>query len=222
MLEDVLLITEKHANAAKKIVHRINKPTINKFIIAIGGESGSGKSEVAHMVGKLLKKENNPAKIIHTDNYYKTLPENRTALRKKMGMESVGLSEYKWELIQQHLNDFKQNKKSTLPCIDLISDQVDKLMTNFNGINILILEGLYSLGADADLKILIDLTYHETKKAQILRGKERVDEFRYKILQREHEAVQSLRQTADLLITKEFDVVDANTVPVQGVKAPKR
>jgi len=59
------------------------------------------------------------------------------------------------------------------------------------------------------LKIFIDLTYHETKKAQVLRGKEPQNKFRLQVLQREHEVVQSLRPLADLLVTKEFEVVEA-------------
>lgn len=95
-----------------------------------------------------------------------------------------------------------------MPCIDLLTDQEDRLITNFEGIKYLIVEGLYPLKANADLKIFIDLTYHETKKAQILRGKEPQNEFRLQVLQREHEVVQSLRALADLLITKDFDVVE--------------
>jgi len=59
------------------------------------------------------------------------------------------------------------------------------------------------------LRIFIDLTYHETKKAQILRGKEPQNKFRLQVLQREHEVVQSLRPSADLLVTEDFDVVKA-------------
>lgn len=71
------------------------------------------------------------------------------------------------------------------------------------------MEGLYPLKADADLKIFIDLTYHDTKKAQVLRGKEPQNEFRLHVLQREHEVVQSLRPLADLIVTKDFDVIEA-------------
>jgi uridine kinase len=71
-------------------------------------------------------------------------------------------------------------------------------------------EGLYPLKVDADLKVFIDLTYHETKKAQIVRGKEPQNEFRLQVLQREHVVVQSLRPLADLLVTRDFDVVEAS------------
>jgi uridine kinase len=209
MLGDVLLITEKHEKAAGQIVDRLGRIKSDKMVIAIGGESGSGKSELAHVVSRRLKNKGELAKILHIDNYYKVSPRERTKWRRKHGVESIGLSEYNWDLINQNIAEFRESKEAVLPCIDLLTDQEDRLITNFEGIKYLIVEGLYPLKADVDLKIFIDLTYHETKKAQILRGKEPQNEFRLEVLQREHEMVQSLRPLADLLVTKDFDVVEA-------------
>ncbi len=209
MLGDVLLITEKHEKAAEQIVDRLSRIESDKMVIAIGGESGSGKSELAHVISRRLKDKGELAKILHIDNYYRISPQERTEWRKRHGVESIGLSEYNWDLINQNIAEFRESKEAVLPCIDLLTDQEDRLITNFEGIKYLIVEGLYPLRADADLKIFIDLTYHETKKAQILRGKEPQNEFRLQVLQREHEVVQSLRPSADLLVTKDFDVVEA-------------
>ncbi len=209
MLGDVLLITEKHVKAGEQIVSRLGKVKPDKMVIAIGGESGSGKSELAHVISKELKGMGQLAKILHIDNYYKVPPEDRTEWRKKHGIESIGLSEYDWDLIRQNTAEFREGKNATLPCIDLLTDQVDKLLTNFEGIRFLIVEGLYALRADADLRVFIDLTYHETKKAQILRGKEPQNEFRLQVLEREHTVVQSLRPLADLIVTRDFEVIEA-------------
>jgi uridine kinase len=209
MLGDVLLITEKHEKAAGQIVDRLGRIKSDKMVIAIGGESGSGKSELAHVISRRLKNRGELAKILHIDNYYKVSPRERTEWRKKHGVESIGLSEYNWDLINQNIAEFRESKEAVLPCIDLLTDQEDRLITNFGGIKYLIVEGLYPLKSDADLRIFIDLTYHETKRAQILRGKEPQNEFRLAVLQREHEVVQSLRPLADLLVTKDFDIVEA-------------
>jgi len=53
------------------------------------------------------------------------------------------------------------------------------------------------------------LTYHETKKAQLVRGKEKVNEWRMQVLQREHEVVRSLRPLADLIVDKEYNVQES-------------
>jgi uridine kinase len=210
MLGDVLLITDNHRKAAEQIVGGLGRIKSDKVVIAIGGESGAGKSELAHVVARRLKDKGEPAKILHIDDYYKVPPPERTAWRKKHGIQSIGLSEINWDLLGQHIAEFRGSKEAVLPCIDLLTDQEDKLVTNFRGIKYLIVEGLYPLKVDADLRIFIDLTYHETKKAQLLRGKEPQNEFRMQVLEREHQVVQSLRPLADLIVTKDFEVVEAN------------
>lgn len=210
MLGDVLLITDNHRKAAAQIVDRLGDIKADKFVIAVGGESGAGKSELAHVIARRLKDKGELAKTLHIDDYYKVPPRERTEWRKEHGMESVGLSEINWDLLGQHIADFRESKEAVLPCIDLLTDQIDKLITTFEGIKYLIVEGLYPLNIDAGLRIFIDLTYHETKRAQIVRGKEPQTEWRWKVLEREHQVVQSLRPLADLLVTKDFDVVEAN------------
>ena len=212
MLGDVLLIADVHKKAAEQIVSRLGEIKSDKMVIAIGGESGAGKSELAHVVSRRLKERGELAKILHIDNYYKVPPTERTEWRKKHGIESIGLSEYDWDLINQNIAEFRQSKKAVLPCIDLLTDQEDKLITDFEGIKYLIVEGLYPLKADVDLRIFIDLTYHETKKAQVRRGKEPQTEYRRQVLEREHQVVQSLRPLADLVVTKDFEVVEAKWV----------
>lgn len=210
MLGDILLIAEKHEKAGKQIVERLNAKPADKRVVAIGGESGSGKSELAHVVARALKTQGRLTKILHIDNYYRIRPQDRERWRKENGVEkSVGLGEIDWALLDSHLKAFRAGQKAVLPCIDLLTDQIDQLQTDFAEIKVVIVDGLYPLQINADVKIFIDLTYLETKKAQILRGKEPQNEYRLSVLKREHEVVQSLRPMADWLVTPDFDIVDA-------------
>ena len=112
MIGDVLLISEKHTRAASQLKEIIEKRKAEKPVIAIAGESGSGKSEVAHELRRLLKKDGYLVKILHGDNYYKTLPTERNAWRKKHGIESIGENEYDWELLNGNIEDFRNGKES--------------------------------------------------------------------------------------------------------------
>ena len=209
MLGDVLLITEKHTKAALAIVEHLGKMTGEKIVIAIGGESGSGKSELGHEVARLLKEQGTPAKVMHIDNYYKTSPQERNPWRKTHGVESIGYTEYDWEAINRNLAEFRSDTDDVImPCIDLLTDQEDLLKTSFKGLRYMVIEGLYAVQAEADHRIFIELTYHETKKAQLLRGKENMDQWRLQVLEQEHQVVQSLRPIADLIVTPEFDVLN--------------
>ncbi len=210
MLGDVLLIEKKHKKAAEAIVERVNEMEGDKIVIAVGGESGSGKSELGHEIARLLKVQGTPAKVMHIDNYYKTSPQERNPWRQEHGVESIGYTEYDWDTINRDLAQFRADEDDvTMPCIDLLTDQEDLLKTSFKGLRYMVIEGLYAVQAEADLRVFIDLTYHETKKAQLVRGKEKVNEWRIQVLQREHEVVRSLRPLADLIVDKNFKVQDA-------------
>jgi uridine kinase len=211
MLGDILLINEKHRSAAAVIVNYMLANRKDRMVIAISGESGSGKSELAHAIAKLLRKEGNFAKPFHTDNFYKTHPLERREWRSKHGIENVvGFDEYDWDAINRCIADFREGDLSEMPCVDLVTEQVDQLITNFGEVDMLIVDGLYAIKApDVDLRIFIDLTYLETKEKHTkdARGKEVMDEARWATLGQEHKMVQSLRPLANIIITKDYEVM---------------
>ncbi len=211
MLGDVLLISEKHLIAAHEIVKVVLEQKKPKFIIGISGESGSGKSELAHSVAKELKKHGIVAKPLHIDNYYRILPLERTQWRWDNGIENVvGFGEYDWDTINRNVDEFKRGASSTGPCVDLVTEQVDQLTTDYSVVDMLIIDGLYSIQTPGvDLAVFIELTYHETKKAQVVRGKEPQNEYRARVLEQEHKVVQSLKPKAHLLINMDYLVVKA-------------
>ncbi|MDY0201407.1 MAG: hypothetical protein WC951_03020 [Bacteroidales bacterium] len=215
MIGDILLINDLHKAAAEQILTHIvrlrgEKLEVDpdyKFVIAISGESGAGKSELSHSLGLLLKTQNLRVKVIHADNYYEIPPLLRKEWRLSKGLNVIGPNEYDWDLLNKNIWEFKEDMIARLPCIDIIPEQVDELITDFQKINVLIVDGLYAVMAKhIDLKIFIDLTYKETKMMQLMRGKEEVDEFRTKILEREHMGVLSLRPLADLIVDKNYEV----------------
>jgi len=213
MLGDVLLINDMHKDAAQGIYDRVMEARGHlddkyRYIVGISGESGSGKSELAHALGKLLKDSHVRVKVIHTDNYYKIQPLLREEWRRNKGFDQIGLGEYDWIKIRKTIRDFKEEQECMIPCIDLIPEQVDKLITDFSKIDLLIVDGLYAINSpDVDMRVFIDLTYHETKINQIIRMKEAMSDFRTTILEKEHQAVVSLKPMADLIVDKSYQVI---------------
>ena len=208
MLGDVLLIEDKHRKAGEQIIEEILKRKKDRFTVAISGESGTGKTELAHVIAKGLRAHDIFAKPLHIDNYYRILPLQRTEWRQKNGIEKVvGYDEYDWALIYKNIEDFKNKTYSTMPCVDLVTEQSDMLTTNFGDVDMLIIDGLYAIKTEkVDLKIFIDITYHDTGKAQKLRGKEPQNEYRMKVLLKEHEMVKALKEQADIVIGKDYSV----------------
>ena len=229
MLHDILLISEKHKKAAKTIVKHVldqrsalkHRNPAYRFILAISGESGAGKSELSHELGIALRKKGVSVKVLHADNYYKVPPLERKAWRVRGNFEQVGIEEYDWDLLNSTIDDFRSGRKSVMPCIDLVTQETDQLYTDFGRIELLIIDGLYAIGVDdVDLRVFIDLTWHETKKSQLVRGKESVDEERIKVLEMEHRSVSSLRYAADIIVDKSYTVMQAGAESIQTGTAP--
>ncbi len=212
MLGDVLLINELHKQAADSIFKYMSDAMSRKrkkyrFIVAISGESGAGKSELSHSLALLLKKEGKQVKVLHTDNYYKISPTNRTEWRKTYGIGHVGVNEYDWKLLNRNIREYKEGREALMPCVDIVSKQVDKLITDFSDIDVLVVDGLYAIKIkDVDLRVYIDLTYHDTKKNQSARGKESNDDFRFQVLEMEHQNLLKLKPKADLIVKKDYQV----------------
>jgi uridine kinase len=210
MLGDILLINDMHKEAANAICDKVladleTREDRYRYIVGISGESGSGKSELSHALGKALKEHHIRVKVVHTDNYYNIQPLLREEWRRNKGFDMIGLDEYDWTKIKKTIRDYKEAQECMMPCVDLIPEQVDRLIVDFEKIDFLIVDGLYAINApDIDLRIFIDLTYHETKINQIIRMKEAMTDFRLNILEREHQTVRTLRPKADLIIDKSY------------------
>jgi uridine kinase len=219
MLGDVLIIRNKHKIAADSIYKiQVGKESKKKkgyrFIVAISGESGAGKSELSHSLALLLKKQGLRVKILHTDNYYKIPPNIRTKWRKENGVNKVGYKEYDWKLLNRNIKEFKEGREALMPCVDIVSKQTDKLITDFSDIDILVVDGLYAIKIkNIDLRIYIDLTYHDTKTKRGGGGKENNDEFRFQVLEMEHQNMLALKPLADLIVTKKYKVVKVEREP---------
>jgi uridine kinase len=217
MLGDTLLIQDVHVNAAEHIAHKViiektKQPKNYKFIVGISGETGSGKSEIAHALALRLKKEHIRVKILHTDNYYKVPPMLQSEWRKAKGIETVGMEEYDWHLLNRNIQDFKEDRESMLPCIDIIPEQVDKLISDFKKIDLLIIEGLYAIKSDGvDLRIFIELTNLEKKLSDKTSHPDEKNEFAKSVLEKEHQHILSLKHLSDLVINKGYQVLDSKS-----------
>lgn len=217
MLGDVLHISDLHTSAAAAIAKRViddrlKKPKGYKYIVGISGEAGTGKTEISHCLGKRLRLEHIRVKILHTDNYFKVPPLLLSEWRRNRGIDTVGQDEYDWHLLHRNIEDFKEDRESMLPCIDIIPEQVDKLITDFKKIDLLIINGLYALKADGlDLRVFINLNYKDIAQQSPLTRQQQPDDFRMQVLEKEHQNVVSLKPLADLLVDKNYLVSDIKT-----------
>lgn len=201
MLNDIILIDKKHQAAATTLYDTMKLDLHPKYIVAISGEVGTGKCEVAHALGRLLINEGIAVKLLQMDDYYQVAPLERTYWRKQNGLHSIGFDEYDVKAIEGTIADFRESKPSVIPLVDLFTQQVDHLHTDFKGIEVLIISGLFSIQLkEPDLKVFIEMTYEETWDEQLHTQKEKIDSFRIEVLKQEHRAVQSIKHEAGFFI----------------------
>lgn len=202
MQNDVFHIKKHHIDAAENVYQEfVEKIGKGKYVIAIAGEVSSGKTTLAYLLGRMLKMNGVKSKILDLVDFYKIPPVERRAYREKNGVDTVGVDEYDWEKIETTINGFKKGKTEVMPLVDLLTDEVDQITTNFKGVQVLIISGLYAFYCkQLNFKIFMELTYRETYESQKYTGKEVMDNFRKKILEKEHVAVQKQKNDADVYI----------------------
>lgn len=204
MIGDRLLITEKAKNNSKEILKHIK----NKKIILIYGVSGTQKSETADCLQEKLFNLGKQSLVISLDDFYNTLPSIRNKNRKKLGIESVGLSEIDWEDIKRICNDFLNKKPIRLKRTHKYADLVEHVTLETEDLFYLIIEGLYSgyLKKDnyGDFSIYLDGSPSQTLEFRKIRAKENEnDDFRQKVVQKEYNVVCQLKRYADLILSFE-------------------
>ncbi|MFQ5953775.1 MAG: hypothetical protein ACE5JZ_01765 [Kiloniellales bacterium] len=206
-LGDILVITDEHKKAAQEITALVLESySGQKISIAIGAESGAGKSEISHVVASSLFKSDKQLRsfIVHTDDFFALPHKERNELRRKSNLDSVGPAEIDFDQLNCVLKSFESDGQILIPIMEFITSSAYKLLVDFKGIQVLICEGLYAPMLDVRLKMFIDRDYHDNEDFNARRGKEVPDEFRRKVLEKEHQAVSELRKHVDYLITKDY------------------
>jgi len=208
-LGDILVIKDTHRKAARAITDLVLREWHDeKVTLAIGAESGAGKSEIAHVLAANLFKSERMLRsfIVHTDDFFLLPHKERNELRKNTNLDSIGSSEIDFDELRNVLRKFTHNGQMLIPILEFITSSAHKLLVDFKDIDVLICEGLYAPILDVTYKIFMDLTYHDTQQFRLERGKEVINEFRLQVLEREHQAVSRLREQVDYLITKDYSL----------------
>ncbi|MDZ7774114.1 MAG: hypothetical protein U5L09_00130 [Bacteroidales bacterium] len=145
----------------------------------------------------MLAADNVTAKVLNVDSYYRIPPKERQAWRRKHGIEAIGVQEYDWDKVNKTVEAFKNDQQKSAPCpmVDVITKGWMSLTTDFNGIDVLILNGLYAIACkQSNLNVFIELDYRDSLREQQKSSNEVLDEWRMKELEQEHKIVQALKK----------------------------
>jgi uridine kinase len=214
MKGDVVIVEEHHRNAAKKIVPQL-LPQIEakttRYVIIVAGESGSGKSELGKAIQEELMGSDIKAVVLGQDDYFVLPPRSNDAKRRS---DSDWLGPH----VEVRLDDLDRNLVEAIegsdeiikPLVDYNEDSIGEEVVRLTDVKVVIAEGTYtSLLRHVDTRVFIARTRLDTleHRHKRKRGKEAGDPFIEKVLETEHKIIAGHKQLADIVITKDYDVV---------------
>jgi uridine kinase len=211
MKGDILKIKPFHT-AAAGAVYALSRDAVKRapgrFVVAVGGESGSGKSETAAELSRIAGEDGAPALVLQQDDYF-VLPPQANARKRREDFSWVGPGEVRLSLLDEHLALARDPAVVELekPLSLFAEDKLTTEVVSLAGVKLVIAEGTYTTSlSNVDLRVFIDRDYHATAAARAERGREGQDDFLERVLAREHEFIAPLKDGADIIINADFSV----------------
>jgi uridine kinase len=211
---DVLVIEPHHRHAAAEVSAALvdaiaAKP--GRFVIAVAGESGSGKSEIAAALSERLSQDGLGSVTLGQDDYF-VLPPKANDARRRSDPNWLGPHvEVHLDVMQANLDDALSGAiRIEKPVIDYDANSIATEVLSLENVKVVIAEGTYvSLLRHVDCRIFIGRSRLETleHRRKRNRGGEVHDAFVESVLGLEHKIIAGHRQLADFVLTRDFDVV---------------
>ncbi len=205
MIGDKLVITDYHRAAAAKALEVVSERLASgagTLAVSIAGESGCGKTETAHCLAEALEAQGRKCLILSQDDYFRLPPKSNH--QKRLGDISwVGTGEVRLDLLDEHVAAVKQrpDEPLTKPLAYYDEDKLGDETVPPGRRDVVIAEGTYTtMLSNIDVRVFINRTYHQTKKARLTRGRDPDVGFLEKVLEIEHEEISRHKECADVVI----------------------
>jgi uridine kinase len=212
MIGDKLLIESHHTARAADICTLLAEKDLEKFTISVAGESGSGKSETASEIARLLNERGVNTGVLQQDDYFVFPPKTNHRMRQH-NLDQVGLYEVKLDFLDSNLRSFKRGESPIYkPLVDYDKDTITTEEMDVDHLRVLIAEGTYtSLLKFVDFRVFIDRDYHQTLETRKKRARDTFDPFIQDVLEREHQIISIHQAKASVLINKDFSQIEHHT-----------
>lgn len=178
-----------------------------KIVIGIAGESGSGKTVTAFALQHILENFGYNSAVLQQDDYFKLPPKTNHNARVQ-NIQLVGREEVDLELIQNHINSFKNEIESLeKPLVDYNNNLILSEKLDLKNIKFLIVEGTYILSLENyDFNIFIDRNFKDTKNDRIARKRDEQSDFVEEVLEIEHQIIKNYKNKANIIIDNNYKI----------------
>lgn len=225
MRGDRLLIEPQHRRAADVIIpHLIERleSMSRPLVVSIGGESGSGKSELGAALADAARQRGLGVLVLQQDDYFH-LPPKTNDRRRRESIDWVGPSEVDLRRLEENLRALRSGARSLVkPLVDYDADTIFEEALATRGLQFVIVEGTYTTSLDpVDVRVFIARTFQETVDARRRRRRDAQDAFVEQVLAIEHEIIKQHRDLADAVVGAGFEV-DWVAIPKETGSRPAR
>jgi uridine kinase len=205
MIGDKLIIQQHHTDRATEICQYLADQIQERFTVAVAGESGAGKSELAYEIYRLLNEQGIKAGVLQQDDYFVFPPKTNHEMRRR-NLEQVGPYEVKLDFLDSNLRSFKRGESPIYkPLVIYDKDQITTEEMEAGDLVVLIAEGTYtSLLQFADLRVFIARDYRQTLEARKRRARDKWEPFIQDVLEREHRIISQHQVLADVVVPADF------------------
>ena len=181
-----------------------------RAVVAIAGESGSGKSVTADNLALAFGDCRMSAGILNQDDYFK-LPPRTNHEHRCLDLANVGSQEVDLALLHSHIVAFREGRDGVVaPRVDYQTNTFNTRQIDFSGLSVLIVEGTYVLGLDdVDVRIFLEATSNDTRERRRVRNRDIDAPIVEQVLAIEHELIAPQVALAQIVIDKEFRIRSA-------------
>ena len=181
-----------------------------RMVVAVAGESGSGKSVTAASLARALEAAGHRAIVLHQDDYFHLPPLANHAAREG-DIARVGPGEVNLALLESHVAAFRAGDHVIhAPVANYAADRFDRRDVDLARMTVLIVEGTFVLGlADLDVRIFLEATYADTLHRRRARARDVDSPFVERVLAIEHEIIAAQASLADVVADRHFHIRSA-------------
>ncbi len=174
-----------------------------QIVLAIAGESGSGKTYLAAALQLALEEKGKKSLILHMDDFFH-LPPAQNHQQRLMDIRNVGPQEVNFKRLNEIIRSFKEGVHTiSVPQVHYYENTIAEITLSLIDIDVLIIEGTYAFYLDnTDFHIYMSRNYKETRELRQIRnrGDEVNDPFIEDVLKLEHELITAKKSKANAWI----------------------
>lgn len=204
MIGDKLTYHASFQNINNKIIEKLKDDfsTKKRICIAVGGESGCGKTSLAYALFLDIQKQLGlKGFLFHGDDYFYYPPKDNHNLRLD-DICNVGPSEVNLKLLDKHIQAFIENSgEINKPLVHYENNTIGTEKLDSDDFDFCVVEGTYTmLLKQPTFKVFIENSFVDTKANREKRARDILDDFNEKVLEIEHNIIKPLHIYADMIV----------------------